>query len=66
MFFRSMNLLHLHIVSQDFDSMWLKNKKHYNSFTVGFLNADLALDCIENKKRKILVNSRICISHHGK
>ena len=32
----SLHLLHLHIVSQDFDSVRLKNKKHWNSFTTPF------------------------------
>lgn len=32
----SMTHLHLHVVSQDFDSQCLKNKKHWNSFTTDF------------------------------
>ena len=32
----SMNRLHLHCISQDFDSPSLKNKKHWNSFTSSF------------------------------
>jgi aprataxin len=32
----SMTHLHLHVVSQDFDSPCLKNKKHWNSFTTDF------------------------------
>ncbi|XP_004343458.2 aprataxin [Capsaspora owczarzaki ATCC 30864] len=32
----SMRLLHLHVISQDFDSAHLKNKKHWNSFTTAF------------------------------
>ena len=32
----SMNHLHLHVISQDFDSPHLKNKKHWNSFTTTF------------------------------
>ena len=32
----SMRQLHMHIVSQDFDSPSLKNKKHWNSFTTTF------------------------------
>ncbi|CAG2118664.1 unnamed protein product [Medioppia subpectinata] len=28
--------LHLHVISQDFDSKYLKTKKHYNSFTTRF------------------------------
>ncbi|PON92185.1 Basic helix-loop-helix transcription factor [Trema orientale] len=32
----SMRQLHLHVISQDFDSKQLKNKKHWNSFTTAF------------------------------
>lgn len=32
----SMRQLHLHVISQDFDSKHLKNKKHWNSFTTAF------------------------------
>lgn len=32
----SMQQLHLHVISQDFDSIHLKNKKHWNSFTTPF------------------------------
>jgi aprataxin len=28
--------LHLHILTDDFDSSWLKSKKHWNSFTGPF------------------------------
>ncbi|AES59709.2 putative adenylylsulfatase [Medicago truncatula] len=32
----SMRQLHLHVISQDFDSKHLKNKKHWNSFNTAF------------------------------
>ncbi|CAC5381891.1 APTX [Mytilus coruscus] len=32
----SMSHLHLHVISQDFDSPCLKNKKHWNSFTTEY------------------------------
>jgi aprataxin len=32
----SMRQLHLHVISQDFHSANLKNKKHWNSFTTAF------------------------------
>ncbi|CAI0440180.1 unnamed protein product [Linum tenue] len=32
----SMRQLHLHVISQDFDSGHLKNKKHWNSFNTAF------------------------------
>lgn len=31
-----MRQLHLHVISQDFDSPCMKNKKHWNSFTTSF------------------------------
>lgn len=44
----SMKQLHLHVVSQDFDSPSLKNKKHWNSFTTAFfLPSKLVLETIE-------------------
>ncbi|CAN6295455.1 unnamed protein product [Urochloa humidicola] len=41
----SMRQLHLHIISQDFDSTSLKNKKHWNSFTTSFFRD--SVDVIE-------------------
>lgn len=32
----SMNHLHMHVISQDFDSTCLRHKKHWNSFTTTF------------------------------
>ncbi|XP_057742935.1 transcription factor bHLH140 isoform X1 [Arachis stenosperma] len=32
----SMRQLHLHVISQDFDSKHMKNKKHWNSFNTAF------------------------------
>lgn len=32
----SLDNLHLHIISTDLDSLYLKNKKHYNSFATNF------------------------------
>lgn len=32
----SMKQVHMHVISQDFDSEALKNKKHWNSFTTSF------------------------------
>ncbi|MQL80041.1 hypothetical protein Taro_012463 [Colocasia esculenta] len=44
----SMRQLHLHVISQDFDSEYLKNKKHWNSFNTAFFrdSAD-ALEDVE-------------------
>ncbi|KAJ1297594.1 hypothetical protein BS78_01G388500 [Paspalum vaginatum] len=41
----SMRQLHLHIISQDFNSASLKNKKHWNSFTTSFFRD--SVDVIE-------------------
>ncbi|XWS67267.1 hypothetical protein CRYUN_Cryun05aG0272700 [Craigia yunnanensis] len=48
----SMRQLHLHVISQDFDSKCLKNKKHWNSFNTAFFRD--SLDVIEE------------VSNHGK
>ncbi|KAK6245100.1 hypothetical protein QUC31_011509 [Theobroma cacao] len=48
----SMRQLHLHVISQDFDSKHLKNKKHWNSFNAAFFRD--SLDVIEE------------VSNHGK
>lgn len=32
----SMNRLHLHVISKDHDSSYLRHRKHYNSFTTPF------------------------------
>jgi aprataxin len=46
----SMDLLHAHIVSQDFDSSWLKTKKHWNSFASEFfLSAEFVLSELTSK-----------------
>ncbi|XVF76855.1 hypothetical protein PTKIN_Ptkin13bG0300500 [Pterospermum kingtungense] len=48
----SMRQLHLHVLSQDFDSECLKNKKHWNSFNTAFFRD--SLDVIEE------------VTNHGK
>lgn len=40
-----MRQLHLHVISQDFDSTHLKNKKHWNSFNTPFFRD--SVDVIE-------------------
>lgn len=43
-----MRQLHLHVISQDFDSASLKTKKHWNSFTTPFFRDSLdVLDQVE-------------------
>ncbi|XP_075060729.1 aprataxin [Mixophyes fleayi] len=44
----SMSHVHLHVISQDFDSPCLKNKKHWNSFTTDyFLDSEDVIDMIK-------------------
>jgi Scavenger mRNA decapping enzyme C-term binding/AAA domain len=45
----SMRQLHLHVLSKDYDSVNLKNKKHWNSFTTPFfLDVDWVVDQLES------------------
>ncbi|KAM7165802.1 aprataxin isoform 3-T5 [Macrochelys suwanniensis] len=51
----SMSHVHLHVISQDFDSPCLKNKKHWNSFTTEyFLNSQDVIEMVKTKG-KVLV-----------
>lgn len=44
----SMIRLHMHVISQDFESRWLKTKKHWNSFTSEFfIDAEEILRILE-------------------
>ncbi|XP_026722463.1 aprataxin isoform X1 [Athene cunicularia] len=46
----SMSQLHLHVISQDFDSPALKTKKHWNSFTTDyFLNSEDVIEMVRSK-----------------
>ncbi|XP_069486713.1 aprataxin [Ambystoma mexicanum] len=46
----SMSHVHLHVISQDFDSPCLKNKKHWNSFTTEyFLESQDVIEMIKQK-----------------
>ncbi|KAM3655455.1 aprataxin isoform 1-T1 [Ammospiza maritima maritima] len=46
----SMSQLHLHVISQDFDSPALKTKKHWNSFTTDyFLNSQDVIEMVRSK-----------------
>ena len=46
----SMTRLHMHVISQDFDSLSLKNKKHWNSFTTSFfLQAEEVISILREK-----------------
>lgn len=63
----SMRQLHLHVISQDFDSTHLRNKKHWNSFNTLFFRDSIdALDEIEKnglatiKDEKLLSSELRC------
>uniref|UniRef100_A0A3F2YPH3 Aprataxin n=1 Tax=Takifugu rubripes TaxID=31033 RepID=A0A3F2YPH3_TAKRU len=44
----SMSHVHLHVISQDFDSPCLKNKKHWNSFTTDyFIESQAVIQMLE-------------------
>lgn len=46
----SMSQIHLHVISQDFDSTCLKTKKHWNSFTTEyFINSSDLIAMMEEK-----------------
>ncbi|XP_058496846.1 aprataxin [Solea solea] len=48
----SMSHVHLHVISQDFDSPCLKNKKHWNSFTTDyFIEANDVIQMLETNGR---------------
>ncbi|KAM6226822.1 aprataxin isoform 1-T1 [Spheniscus humboldti] len=51
----SMSQLHLHLISQDFDSPALKTKKHWNSFTTDyFLNSEDVIEMVRNNGKVIV------------
>ncbi|NXS51855.1 APTX protein, partial [Brachypteracias leptosomus] len=51
----SMSQLHLHVISQDFDSPALKTKKHWNSFTTDyFLNSQDVIEMVRCKGKVIM------------
>ncbi|XP_060943911.1 aprataxin isoform X1 [Limanda limanda] len=48
----SMSHVHLHVISQDFDSPCLKNKKHWNSFTTDyFIESQDVVEMLETNGR---------------
>ncbi|KAM9507722.1 aprataxin [Guaruba guarouba] len=55
----SMSQLHLHVISQDFDSPTLKTKKHWNSFTTDyFLNSQDVIEMVRSKG-KVMVKGDV-------
>uniref|UniRef100_A0A098M1Q5 Aprataxin n=1 Tax=Hypsiglena sp. JMG-2014 TaxID=1550645 RepID=A0A098M1Q5_9SAUR len=52
----SMRQLHLHVISQDFDSKWFKTKKHWNSFTTNYFLDSADVIAVIKKKGRITVD----------
>lgn len=52
----SMRQLHLHVISQDFDSLHMKNKKHWNSFTTKFFRDSVEVLEEVEKVGKVEIN----------
>ncbi|XP_007904794.1 aprataxin isoform X1 [Callorhinchus milii] len=51
----SMSHIHLHVISQDFDSPCMKNKKHWNSFTTDyFLESQDVIEMVERDGKVIV------------
>eukprot|EP00056_Hartaetosiga_gracilis_P007717 m.111517 g.111517 ORF g.111517 m.111517 type:complete len:497 (-) comp12764_c8_seq3:1600-3090(-) len=49
----SMRQLHLHLISQDFDSVCLKNKKHWNSFNTEYFVSPKKIHHMLRKYKKV-------------
>ncbi|XP_068089822.1 aprataxin [Hyperolius riggenbachi] len=51
----SMSHIHLHIISQEFNSPYLKTKKHWNSFTTDyFLDSEEVIEMIKQKGKVVV------------
>lgn len=51
----SMSHVHLHVISQDFDSPCLKNKKHWNSFTTDyFIESQDVIEMLETNGKVVV------------
>jgi len=57
----SMSHLHMHVVSQDFDSPCLKRKEHWNSFTTDFFrDVDVVLKELKETGKVEIMNKGYC------
>ncbi|XP_070598296.1 aprataxin isoform X4 [Erythrolamprus reginae] len=52
----SMSQVHLHVISQDFDSKWFKTKKHWNSFTTDYFLDSTDVIAVIKKKGRVTVD----------
>lgn len=58
-----MRQLHLHVISQDFNSKHLKNKKHWNSFNTDFFRDSVdVIDEVSNNGKPTLRNDEKLLS----
>ncbi|XP_053226753.1 aprataxin isoform X2 [Podarcis raffonei] len=55
----SMSQLHLHVISQDFDSTCFKTKKHWNSFTTEYFIDSKDLIAMVKKKGRVTVDKDV-------
>ncbi|XP_028568170.2 aprataxin isoform X2 [Podarcis muralis] len=55
----SMSQLHLHVISQDFDSTCFKTKKHWNSFTTDYFIDSKDLIAMVKKKGRVTVDKDV-------
>ncbi|XP_062333544.1 aprataxin isoform X3 [Osmerus eperlanus] len=55
----SMSHVHLHVISQDFDSPSLKNKKHWNSFTTDYFIESQEVIVMLEKAGKVTIKEGI-------
>lgn len=59
----SMRQLHLHVITQDFDSKHLKNKRHWNTFTTAFFRDSVdVIEEIGSRGEAALVNKESVLS----
>ncbi|CAH0547720.1 unnamed protein product [Brassicogethes aeneus] len=57
----SMIRLHLHVISDDMDSVCLKNKKHWNSFTTDFfVKSEEVIKSLEDNGKVVLPSKEEC------
>ncbi|XP_050518723.1 aprataxin [Diabrotica virgifera virgifera] len=57
----SMSRLHMHVISDDFNSMCLKHKKHWNSFTTDFfLKPEDVIESLETHGKVCILTPAQC------
>lgn len=58
-----MRQLHLHVISQDFDSKHLKHKKHWNSFNTAFFRDSVdVIEEVSDNGKAVLRNDENLLS----